>query len=71
MHKKSPFGDFLCLLCDIWEKAHKASTLDSDRELALILGCSVGASASEHSSTRGKESLEELYIFVVNMLDIV
>lgn len=69
--QKNRLRRFFCLSSDVWEKSHETSSLHCLSELSLIGGRDIGPLLCHEASVRIQEFLENLSIFVVDMLYIV
>lgn len=59
------------LLLHVWEKAHEAGTLDGGLDCTLLTRGELGAAATHHAAVRIDELLEQVNIFVVDVLYVV
>ena len=59
------------LLLDVREKPHEASTLHCRFHRALLLGREARLAAIHHAAVRIDEILQEINVFVINVLDVV
>jgi phosphopantetheine adenylyltransferase len=64
-------GFVLVLMDDVGEQSHKSRSFDCFSKLALILSSDACATARKHSSVRVQESLEDISILVVDVLDAI